>query len=575
MLGTIPEIQNGIYQRFANNRVLLILDNFETITDEKNVKDFIEGLAFEAPRTKVVISSRKSSEMLYHIPVPELNKNQTFDLIDNLLSNSLCSTDTPTQELKNTIYETTGGVPLAIKIIMGMISTEHKYQYSKKQLFNKLEGKSGEGVLPFIFAESIGRLNKNNTYGILLATAMFPKKPFTLETIAEIAGMSDISKDDIIDCLDELNCMQLVSPKKGRYSMLSLTQSYCLKELKSNSDMEREYYERRFSFYRRFVEKHCAYKKNNIERIKNYDKVDKEWDNILAIIMWCKDKNYYEMVKELWFLVNNYANLRGHWRERLTWLEYILSNSKSLGESKYAARSQMNMARILLLQGTQQKLYEAETLLKDAWKKRGKLDATDIDYITNHFAGLYLRLGNYQEAHKWLEVEQNNLNESNNINNSDRIRYQLYINRESADVLFHEGKYNEAKQLCFQIIEDNRFTTHIRSINYVRRILAEIYIIEGDTDKARQQLDLGFEEVQSNDDKRRIGYYNASFARLAIKLGDASSSMDDKKTHYDEAEKYASIAMSKFCDLGMERNHIKVKDEIIGAIKENRQRLKC
>jgi tetratricopeptide (TPR) repeat protein len=141
-------------------------------------------------------------------------------------------------------------------------------------------------------------------------------------------------------------------------------------------------------------------------------------------------------------------------------------------------------------------------------------------------------------------------------------------------VLFHEGKYNEAKQLCFQIIEDNRFTTHIKSINYVRRILAKIYIVKGDTDKARQQLDLGFEEVQSNDDKRRIGYYNASFARLAIKLGDVSSNMDDKKTHYDEAEKYASKAMSAFCDLGMERNHIKVKEEIIGAIKEKRQQLK-
>ena len=220
-------------------------------------------------------------------------------------------------------------------------------------------------------------------------------------------------------------------------------------------------------------------------------------------------------------------------------------------------------------------MQEAKSLLEDAWKKREYLDGSDIDYITNHFAGLHIRLGEYSQAHYWLQIEQHKLDEDISIDNSQRIKYQLYIHREKADLLFHQGEYDEAKKLCLQIIQNERFNIYIRSINYIRRILAEIYIINGDMDNAEQQLYLGFQEVESNDDKRRIGYYNASFARLEIKLGDMSIRLDEKRRHYDSAEEYASKAMSAFSNLNMERNHNKVKNEIMGIIKEKRQEMRC
>jgi transcriptional regulator with XRE-family HTH domain len=528
--GNDQEQLERIRQRLRPERTLLIVDNLETIEDKNKVVSFL----YELPRgVKSIITTREQAGFA-PIHLDSLSQKESKQLIQQQANDKGITNLTGQQ--KNSLYKASGGVPIVIIYTIGRLTMSS----SLETVLEDLKDANGD-VAFFCFKKSVDDLKNQPAYRLLMAIAIFYKAP-DREAVVEVAGLSTEPMLSMNKELEKLQQFSLVRLHRGRYLMLPLTREYALAELAKNPNFKKEALNRWVEWYKKFAQKHHDSAKKPERFIIGYSRFHEEWDNLLAVLRWCKDEERYEDVKELWSYLNNYANLRGHWKDRLFWLGWLIKQSTLRGDHKTTLKAKSRKARILLIMGTSNDLEKSQKLLLEAWNLREYADFHDLDYLTNHLAGLYLRLEQYEEAHKWLDIEQELLDQEN-LSPEDRINYQIYIDRERSEVSFHEKQYSQAKELCYKVIEQAELIRNQRNKNYAQKILADIAIAEGRFEKAENLLKVGFDEVKLNRDKRRMTYYMASFAGL-----------EKAKGNFDTAREWANKAHNYFCDLGMMRD---------------------
>jgi ribosomal protein L17 len=546
--------EQKIYNYFKDKRVMLIIDNFETVESEGDIIGFLERLPYGS---KSVITTRVTHRGTYQILLPGLTKSEGIALIDEQLRSSTCLDETQKKRIiqnKNAIFDATGGVPLAIIYAVGILSNGMRIKFVIENIQSP-----DEKIAEFFFKKSIDQMKNNNrsisAYRLIMAASIFHTSP-NKKSLFYVAGINDRAEAE--SALMDLSCRSFIYQHERLLKMLPLTKVYAKFELDKNSSFKSECRERWVSWYLGFAENNCSKKRDSSRRTSLYSKMHEEWSDILAVLRWCKDKGRYKDVKKLWFLVNNYANLRGEWKQRKFWLEWIINESNKEGNFPDNASASMYLARTLLLEGTTDSLRQAEDFLNDAWSLKNHLTFRQKDYISNHMVGLYIRLEQYEKAEEWLALEQANL-DSCDFSDDKKILYVIFIEREKADLFFHQKKYSESKKACNTVIENAKKIDplNIRSINYAKRILAEIAMIEEDLPLAKRYLEEGFREVRENFDKRRVGYYRTSFSRLYIKLA-ISTHGKSRYNYLQEARTNANEAKSRFLELGMKRNAEKI-----------------
>jgi len=538
--GNYTEKINKIRAHFSKKRTLLIIDNFETVKDSSRVLSFLRELHSEI---KVIITTREQIALDAPISLRNLPKSDGLKFIRHVASEKGLNLS---KDEHSALYDATGGVPLAIVFALGRRSQMPKLS----SVIADISNPDGE-ISHFCFRKSVDDLKQSLAYRLLMATAIFHSPPLP-DAIYEVAGCSDLLTNIADREMRKLVLRSLVNLGKhglqGRYELLSLTREYVLNELKTNKDFKREALDRWVKWYLDLA-KECT-KGERHEYQMHYDTIEEEWDNFLAVLRYCKDEKRYADIRDLWFYLNNYANIRGKWEDRLFWLELIIEESRLREEMGTAVKAMTRRARTLLLMASDNQLKEAEKILLKAWRLRD-CDGVSFscrDYILNHLAGLYIRLSDYEEAHRWLDIEQDQLNKAENLEPKDRISHQIYIDRERTDVLFHEKKFSKAKELGEKIIEHSKQVDKLRSRNYVRRLLAEIAIDERKFSDAEKLLVLGFTGADSLKDKRRMAYYYGSFAIL-----------ERAREDFPKARDYAKMAEKEFHQLGMVRNCNRIK----------------
>ncbi|MCB0098067.1 MAG: hypothetical protein KDE46_20180, partial [Caldilineaceae bacterium] len=122
------------------------------------------------------------------------------------------------------IYDTVGGNPLAIRLVVGQVHV-HSLQHIVRNL-RQVKGESTENLYAYIYRqawESLDELGKR----ILLAMPLVPPAGDDLEFIA---AMSEIDIDELARGLNQLVARNLVDARGGlnqrRYSIHGLTRTF-------------------------------------------------------------------------------------------------------------------------------------------------------------------------------------------------------------------------------------------------------------------------------------------------------------------------------------------------------------
>ncbi|BAY29198.1 hypothetical protein NIES2107_10390 [Nostoc carneum NIES-2107] len=521
-----------VRQSLSKQRTLLIVDNMETIEDRSEVIEFLYNLPIDV---KVVITTRERIALL-PISLRNLPVHDGLRLIQQQAGEkSITINETESQLL----YDRTGGIPLAIVYAIGQVSSG----YSLNVVLKRLASASGD-VARFCFEQSVQGIKGQPAHKLLMSLAIFPNAPI-LAAVAEVAGLIS-APDAVNDGLARLQQLSLVSlnPETKRYEMLSLTREYALAELAVYPDFEKEARKRWVKWYLDFAH---IYAGEDWEKSINHEKLGEEEGNLRAVFYWCKDQDHYPEVRDLWLLLNHYANLYAYWDDRLDWLQWLIEQSERRGEWPSWVKLIIRKTWLLIRESSDQSLKEADEMLQRAWVLKQHTDLHVQADLAENIARLRIRQKNYPDARAWLDIEQNLVSQAN-LQGQKYIRHYIPVIYHRAVILYHEYQYSQAQKLFEEVMQTAQQIDWYRVINSAQNWLADIAIAQGDRDGSQQLLNQGITIAKRSNNKRRLARYQRSLARWEKLWGSVEAS-----------RKLAIKAMNSFKQLGMNQETEEMK----------------
>jgi hypothetical protein len=527
-----------VYNCLKRQKTLLIIDDLQSSDDEEQdrIIDFLQDLP---PGTKAIVTTRhRVSRQLSHVRLDCLSEQESLKLLAQQLKQHDLELSEKRQKQLHNCYR---GIPVALVYVIGQLNNCHSIEDILGE--NQQCPSAQQDVGRFCFEQSINSFRETHSHTLLKAIAIFHFPPIT-EALVHVSGVNTFPNT----ALAEIQCFSLAQKKHGRYVMLSVTREYIL-ECNGEANTVRDMTERWFQWYLSFSQKHggtdWGYWRDN------YDFIEAEWENLLSVLHWCASLNRYEDVKELWKYLNHFADLYGYWSDRLTWLNWLITQSWERGDRETFVSSLSKKGWTLTMMGQPENLNEAEKLFDKAWKYREDACLKTQDYLAHNMAVMYTRAKKYEEAHKKLsekqDIERNLGNEE--PDETMLTRHRLNTIRDFAKLHFCDGNLEDAKQSYEILLTEATEINWKRMVCYAHYMLAELSIKEQNFTEARKHLISGIRIAVYNKNKRRYAYYMLSFAKVEKEIG-------KRKT----VQKQAGDALKTFQQLGMEQEAKQVQE---------------
>jgi tetratricopeptide (TPR) repeat protein len=327
-----------------SQRVLVIVDNFETITDLALVK-FLERVP--EPSLALITSRYKQLRRVWDIPLYGLKNEETLTLIrrhsHRIGLNVVAGADDDTL-LRLAVA--TGNNPKAVELALGLI--KHKglpFNSVVDELYQASE--VVEEVFDYIFAEA-WKLLDEQTRRVLLTMPLF----VTTASRAALSAVSGVNGFEFHKAIEQLVGMSLleateaVDVNQQRYQMHPLTQAFARNEL--NVDMSLDSLNQngkngfaavsqlKSNFYTFFVEwsqkKGCCGFWDYVSwGPEKYEEIYLELPNLLLAQEWAYEGQHWAEVLALAKVIVHPVYYQGQLNLRIKCSEYGLTASRQLG----------------------------------------------------------------------------------------------------------------------------------------------------------------------------------------------------------------------------------------------------
>jgi tetratricopeptide (TPR) repeat protein len=518
-----------IKDALSRQRILLIVDNLETVENQQDVLAFLYELP---PTVKAVITTR---EQIVFVPVRLTSMPE---------EDGLCLIQHEAQEKgvslrhkdSQALYKVTGGVPVAISYAVGQLANG----YPIKEVLQGVSQSTGD-VARFCFESSVKPLKGQSAHKLLMALALFPM-PALQDALVQVA-VPEANSNTTNSDLARLRGLSLVRQENDRYSMLPLTREYAFAELNAHPDFESEARERWISWYLSFSQRYFG---QDAKEWHQFDGLESEWQNLQAAIEWCMVEGRYAEMLKLWQNIEAYTHIMGrresrlrYWDDRLTWTAWLIQAAEQRGDWTVAAKVIVDRAWTLTSMGKQKQLEEADELFARAWQLRHHQETLFMLSLAINIAVLCIQQQKFEQAQTWL-TETMELLEQTQLSEQQRLRQLVQIRYYQGEILFKNGEYEQAKIVFQEALELAQGMDWRRAIFCTQNWLAEIAIKQGRLDEAERLLIEGLRVAEANADKSRTAFCQRSLSNLAKAQGNLV-----------EARSWASAALENFERLGM------------------------
>ena len=215
---------------------LLIVDNLETI-DDPDIFRFLKDLP--NPSKALVTSRKRLGEVERVIQLEEFSLQETKDFLNMESKYRKRSLDN-FEEVSETLHNMTGGIPLALKLIVGWLNEG----YSIDGLEKKITGDKSQ-ITKFCFEECYNNLMDNDSRQLFCVFPVLPKAA----TKEQIIVASQLSGEKCETSLQKLIHLSVINKEFGDvdegvketyYSMLPLTLSFAHEKLTMNRGLEKD-----------------------------------------------------------------------------------------------------------------------------------------------------------------------------------------------------------------------------------------------------------------------------------------------------------------------------------------------
>jgi len=286
---------------------LLIVDNFETITDD-SVRDFL--IELPEPSKTLLTTREQKLRQVRAISLKGLTESEALALIRNEGKRlGLASLEHAEGWVLLHLYQATGGTPLAIKWAVGQI--KQKGQSLDTVLASLHEARGS--IFDSIFTRSWALLSASARQ-VLIVTPIFA----TSASREGIEATSDVHHFVLDEALGQLVEMSLVDATdeldltRRRYSIHPLTRAFATSKVRQEPEGYRAAQQRLAGFYQSFTKEHGGFwYRNGLARL------EPELPNILATVQWCRREHLSRMGLDILHNVLGFILIHGYWADVL------------------------------------------------------------------------------------------------------------------------------------------------------------------------------------------------------------------------------------------------------------------
>jgi tetratricopeptide (TPR) repeat protein len=312
IVNATPEYQSSLVrQALTDQRVLIVLDNYETIND-KNVFSFLLNLP--AP-TKCIVTTRHRIDInsMNPIRLTGMSDEEAMALIQlecKMKAISISGSDAIIL-LKNT-----GGIPLAIRTCIGQLAKG----FSFHSILSNLQGTTGD-LAKFCFEYSFKNIDAL-AQKVLLALSLFGTDA-SKRVLCSITGLDDFQLDNALIDIEILSLSNRNRIDKNRFEILPLTAAYIhsYSDVNEILDMKRSYIQVYYQIINQYVQSEywIFFSKAGARELHKFMVVENK--NVLKAFDYCFDCEKYLESIEICYCLIHYMGITYRPAERLHILE--------------------------------------------------------------------------------------------------------------------------------------------------------------------------------------------------------------------------------------------------------------
>ena len=519
-----------VNQLLRNQKVLIIVDNFETVTDE----ELIHYLECIPEPSKVLITSRyRQLRRVWDVPLKGLSRDKSLELIR--LHARRLHLDTlakASDEELLPLVDVTGGNPYAIETSLGFL----KYG---GMAFNTLVNAlyevrhDVEQIFDYIFGKAWSVLGRDARRVLLIM-------PFFIESAAKdalgaVAGLDSYYLNRAITQLVEMSLLDVsdaIEESQRRYSIHPLTLAFAVSRSRKERDFIREAQKRWITWYVNLLQPQA-------KRGVQYLLLEKEVNTCLAVIDWCLHNGPRETAVSLYEHLSAFLIDKVHWSKAIEYAHKISDVCKELGDPARGARiMSANVGYILLLQG---ELDAVEKIGEESLRLLLEHPDLETQAIIYRLLGLIARdRGELGESERLLNMAIHKFKEAGNA------EWERIAKGNLSGVLRRLRKFDEAEAILQEELQKSKQDRLKKSMVLCR--LGTLYLDRGEATEAIKFYERSLAIDRELGRKISIGYNLWKIARAEKAL-----------CNYEQAKGYASEAYEVFGSLHLKKEMEQVR----------------
>lgn len=515
-----------VEQLLRRQKVLLIIDNAETITD-RSLFDWL--LRIPEP-SKSIITTRERNRWLWGswpVELRGMDDVEARTLLQQQLTSLRIAQMVRDPRQLNPVVEATGGNPKAITMVAGLLKHE------RRPLETIIEDlRAARGDLFHLLFDRAWELLDDAARRILMVMTFFPDSA-SIEALSASANVAGFDLDRARERLADLSLLDIQQDDLAhapRYLLHPLVRAFASARLAEQPAFEQQARERWGTWYRQLASQ-VGWCWNDHSKLAL---LDLEHGNLFAVLEWAYTHAWYAQIVQLCQGAEYFYYVRGLWDKKLAL--NIIHASAAHTVQDYAEESRALSFHVYML-SRQGKLDEAKIYLSRLHEIEHSVDLPGDNYFwIQHANALYWFVQDdyeqaYQHWRKSLEYAQP-LSIQTHINASQWIGSYLY----------RAGKIAEAQHQLQTTLETSIKHGYIRGVVHCQHGLALNALHQGDVAQAEAALVVCQTHALQYQDRE----YLAAIRRLSARL---------HLMNEHDAEAYAAFSesMDIFERLGMRR----------------------
>ena len=497
------EQRRKIEELFGLHKVLLIIDNFETISD----RALLEWLLCLSEPSKALITAREDRRDFRRaltIELGGLSQEESFAFMRQQLQAPKIRVQARDLDQFQPLIDITDGNPKALDVCLSMILYAHR---SIEQVMGDLRsGRVGE--LDGILGRAWLLLNEMEQK-ILFEAALFPTgaSEEALGETAKVKGEGLVAALERLANLKLLDVQQSNFVQRPRYSVHSLVKAFVQSKLLSQPQVERACRVSWVEWAKRMAITAGGWAWENPKRLQV---LKPEEENLYAAISWAAgqpsdDEFMANAVLTIAQGIDHYYYIRGLWDRKEHVDRMRIDAAHALGDLQEEARGLAQHIQLLCRKGDVGQAGDLLSQLREVERKAGSLGPDVHTQVQHTYAFHLMAQQEYDRAHEILEqCRHSDLRPSDNLD----VATLHWI----ATCLYKLQRYAEAKAGFEEALSQAQKIGYQRSVIYCRLHLAKIALDEEELADASGRLAVCLEEASSLGDLRYIAQIQVTYA---------------------------------------------------------------